>query len=73
MKQKASQITGTQSSEKMWAQAAEMELIAHDLNVLLSGVHGELGHALAQWQTVTRYPVSNTLRVFLCQIFSRTT
>ena len=57
MKQKASQFTGAQTSEKMWAQAAEMELIAHDLNLLLSGVHGELGTALAQWQT--RHEISN--------------
>ena len=57
MKQKASQFTGTQTSEKMWAQAAEMELIAHDLNLLLSGVHGELGTALAQWQT--RHEISS--------------
>ena len=51
MKQQASQLTGFQRSEKLWAQAAEMELIAHDLNIQLSGVHGELGHALAEWQT----------------------
>ena len=57
MKQKASQFTGTQTSEKMWAQAAEMELIAHDLNLMLTGVHGELGNALAQWQT--RHEISN--------------
>ena len=57
MKQKANQITGTHTSERMWAQTAEMELIAHDLNVLLSGVHGELGNALAQWQT--RHEISS--------------
>ena len=57
MKQKASQLTGNKTSEKMWAQAAEMELIAHDLNILLSGVHGELGTALARWQT--RHEISN--------------
>ena len=57
MKQKASQITGTHTSEKMWAQTAEMELIAHDLNLILSGVHGELGHALAEWQT--RHEISS--------------
>ncbi len=51
IKQEASQFSGQQHSEKLWRQAAEMELIAHDLNTKLSGVHGELGHALATWQT----------------------
>ena len=57
MKQKARQFAGSKTSEQMWAQTAEMELIAHDLNLLLSGVHGELGTALAQWQT--RHEISN--------------
>ena len=51
IKQEASQISSPGTSEKLWAQAAEMEMIAHDLNIQLSGVHGELGSALAQWQT----------------------
>jgi hypothetical protein len=51
IKQEANQISKPDTSEKLWAQAAEMEMIAHDLNIQLSGVHGELGTALAQWQT----------------------
>ncbi len=51
MKQEASQFSSQRSSEKLWKQATEMELIAHDLNIQLSGVHGELGQALATWQT----------------------
>ena len=51
IKQEANQISRPGTSEKLWAQAAEMEMIAHDLNIQLSGVHGELGSALTQWQT----------------------
>ena len=51
MKQEASQLTGMETQEKIWRQAADMELIAHDLNLVLSGIHGELGEALTRWQT----------------------
>lgn len=51
MKQIASQFGGEHRTEQLWKQTAEMELIAHDLNLQLSGIHGELGHALATWQT----------------------
>lgn len=51
MKQQAHHITGHKNSERLWTQAAEMELIARGLNIELSGVHGELGTALATWQT----------------------
>ena len=51
MKQRANQMTRSKNSERLWTQAAEMELIARDLNLQLTGVHGELGTALAQWQT----------------------
>lgn len=51
LKRQANQITGADQRAEVWQQAVNMELMAHDLQTEVSGIQGELGRALAEWQT----------------------
>ena len=57
IKRQANQMIGIEQRTTIWQQAAEMELVAHDLQLQLAGIQGELGNALAEWQT--RHELSN--------------
>ena len=51
LKRQANQITGREQRNEVWQKAVDMELLAHDLQTEVSGIQGELGRALAEWQT----------------------
>ena len=51
LKRQANQITGREQRNEIWQKAVDMELLAHDLQTEVSGIQGELGRALAEWQT----------------------
>lgn len=51
LKRQANQITGREQRNEVWQKAVDMELLAHDLQSEVSGIQGELGRALAEWQT----------------------
>ena len=51
IKRQANQMIGLEQRNQIWIQATEMELMAHDLQMQLVGIQGELGVALADWKT----------------------
>ena len=51
IKRQANQLSGTEQREQAWKKMAELELQAHSIQQEMLGITGQLGRALADWQS----------------------